>query len=177
MGLLRNKWLWLSALGALLSGGLLLATVGYLTLVVFSGLVTGAPIVGTLLELAIPVLVTVTLLIGLLAVSSVGLGWVLVQNASLPRSDRVTTLTERLEREYPPLTTLGLSEFLSPPEPSAEERTERALADLKQRYVDGEITEAEFERKVDRLVASDSVDDEHAARERSRILDDETRRR
>ncbi|WP_226482585.1 SHOCT domain-containing protein [Natrinema amylolyticum] len=176
MGLLRNKWLWLSALGVLVSGGLLLAVVGYLGVLVYSGLVSGTPIVTRLLEIAVPVLVTVALLVGLLAVSTVGVLWVLVQNASLPRSERVATLAERLEREYAPLRLLGLSEFLSPPEPSADERAEEALADLKQRYVAGELTEAEFERKVDRLVAADSIDEARAARERNRVVDGETDR-
>ncbi|WP_222920161.1 SHOCT domain-containing protein [Natrinema sp. SYSU A 869] len=176
MGLLRNKWLWLSVLGVLVSGGLLLAVVGYLGILVYSGLASGTPIVTRLLEIAVPVLTAVTLLVGLLAVSTVGVLWVLVQNASLPRSDRMATLAERLEREYTPLQHLGLSEFLSPPEPSADERAEQALADLKQQYVAGDLTEAEFERKVDRLVANDSIDEARAARERNRIVDGEADR-
>ncbi|MDS0473590.1 SHOCT domain-containing protein [Natrinema sp. 1APR25-10V2] len=177
MGVFRNKWLWLSVLGVLLSGGLLLVVVGYLALVVYSGLVTGAPIAATLLEIALPVLAVVTLLVAVLAVSSVGALWVFVRHASLPRSERVASAAERLEREYSPLRMLGLSEFLSPPEPSPEERADRALADLKERYVDGDITEAEFERRVDRLVANESIDEARAARERRRVVDEETRHR
>lgn len=40
---------------------------------------------------------------------------------------------------------------------------------MKQQYVAGEISEAEFERKVDRLVANDSLDGAEAARERQRV--------
>ncbi|WP_408959539.1 SHOCT domain-containing protein [Natrinema sp. 74] len=172
MGLHKNKWLWLSVLGALLSGGLLLVVVGYLALVVYSGLATGAPIAATLLELALPVLAAVTLLMAVLAVSSVGALWVFARHASLPRSERAASAAERLEREYSPLRTLGLSEVLSPPEPSAEERADRALAELKEQYVDGEISEAEFERRVDRLVANESIDEARAARERRQVVDE-----
>lgn len=49
--------------------------------------------------------------------------------------------------------------LLTPPEPSADEQAEQALAELKRQYVDGEIAEAEFERKVDRLVANGSIDE------------------
>ncbi|WP_049923213.1 SHOCT domain-containing protein [Halopiger djelfimassiliensis] len=172
MALLGNKWLWLSVLGVFLSGGLILVAVGYLGLLVYSGLVSETPIVTLLLDIAIPVVVGIAVLVALLAVSCVGLLWVLVRNASLPRNDRIATIAERLEREYPPLRSVGLSELFTPPEPSAEEQAERALAELKQQYVDGEITEREFERKVDRLVANDSIDEARAAHERNRMLDD-----
>lgn len=172
MSLLKSKSLWASLLGVVLAGGLLLLAVGYLGLVVYAGLMSGTPIVEVLLDVAVPALVGIALLLVLLAVSGVALLWVLVRNASLPQSDRVAGLLSRLEREYPPLRLLGLSELLAPPEPSADERAERALADLKRQYVDGEITDAEFERRVDRLVATESIDEVRAARERERVVDE-----
>lgn len=167
MSLLKNRWLWMSALGVLLSGGLLLVVVGYLGLIVYSGLMTGTPIVTILLELALPTLLAVAVLLVLLAISLIGMLWVLVHNASLPRRDRFSSLAAWVEREYPPVRALGLSELLEPPEPSADERAEQALAELKQQYIDGEITEAEFERKVDRLVTNESIDEARATRERA----------
>jgi hypothetical protein len=175
MPLLRNKWLWTSLLGVVLSGGLLLVVIGYLGLIVYSGLANGTPIVDVLLDIAVPVLVSVVFLVALLILSGVAMLWVIVQNASIPRSERIAILVERVEREFPPLRVLGLSEFLSPPEPSADEQAEQALADLKQQYVDGKITEAEFERKVDRLVANESIDEVRAAHERKQVREDTSR--
>ena len=175
MALLRNKWLWVSVLGVVLSGGLLLVVMGYLGLIVYSGVATGTPIVDVLLDIAVPVLVSVVFLVALLLFSGIGLLWIVVQNASIPRSERIAILAERVERKYPPLRVLGLSEFLSPPEPSADEQAEQALAELKQQYVDGEITEAEFERKVDRLVANESIDEVRAAHERKQVREDTSR--
>lgn len=172
MALLRNKWLWASLLGVVLSGGLLLVVLGYLGLIVYSGLMNGTPLVAVLLDIAVPVLVSVVFLVALLILSGISLLWIIVQNASIPRSERIATLLERVERKYPPLRILGLSDFLSPPKPSADERAEQALAELKQQYVDGEITEAEFERKVDRLVANESIDEVRAAHERKQVKDD-----
>lgn len=173
MGLLKNKWLWISLVGVLLSGVLSLVATGYLGLLVYSSLLSGTPIVEILLGIAVPVLVGGAFLGGLFVLSSVGALWVFVQNASLPRSKRVATLVGHLERKYSPLRVLGLSELLTPPEPTPEERADQALAELKQQYVTGEITETEFERKVDRLVATDSIDEARATRERNRIVAEE----
>ncbi|QLG50693.1 SHOCT domain-containing protein [Natrinema halophilum] len=177
MALLKNKWLWLAVFGILLSGGLVLVAVGYLGLLVYSGLVSGTPVVEVLLELAVPFLGSLSVLLVVFTLSVSGALWIVVRNASLPQSDRVATLVERLEYEYSPLPPVGLSEFLSPPEPTATERAERALADLKQQYVEGQLTEAEFERKVDRLVANDSIDEARAARERTRLVETDSRKR
>lgn len=171
MGVLSNRWFWLSLFGLLLSGGLLLVGLGYVALVVYSGLVGGTPIVSILLDLALPVVGGVAVLLVVFSLSLVGLLWVLVQNASLPRSEGLGRLARRLERQYPPLRAIGLADLLTPPEPTAEEQAEQALAELKQQYVSGEISEAEFERKVDRLVANDSLDEAQAARERERVRD------
>ena len=99
MGLLTNKLLWACLLGILLSGGLLLVLAGYLALVVYTGLVSGTPIVDVLVDVAVPALVGTSVLVVLLVVSVVGLLWTVVQNASVPRSERVASLVERVERE------------------------------------------------------------------------------
>lgn len=167
----KSKLLWVARLGVILSGGLLLLTVGDLGLAVYSGLVSGTPIVEVLLDIAVPTIAGIAPLLVILVVSGLGLVWVLAQNASLPRSDRVTSLAERLEREHSLLRVLGRSDLLTPPEPSAEEQAEQALATLKQQYVNGEISEAEFERRVDRLVVNDSTDDGRPARERRQVVE------
>lgn len=173
---MRNKWLWAAALGVCLSGGLLLV-VGYVGLVVYSGLVSGTSIVSTLVDIAVPTLGGLAVLVVLFVVSVVGGLWVLAQNASVPRSARIASLAGRVERKYSPPGPVGLAELLAPPEPSADERAERALATLKQQYVDGALTETEFERRVDRLVRNDSIDEARAARERRAIDADVERSR
>jgi len=179
MSLPKNKLLWASLLGVLLSGGLLLLAGGYLGLVVFAGVLSGTPVVDLLLDVAVPALTGVGFLLAALIVSGVALTWTLVRSASrwvrrlsLPKSRRASTFLAWIEYAVPPLRGAGLSDRVAPPEPSPGERAERALADLKRRYVDDEITEAEFERKVDRVVATESTGEVRVARERDRLVDE-----
>jgi Short C-terminal domain len=176
MALHKNKRLWAFMLGALLSGGLLLAVVGYLGLVVYMGIVSGTPIVESLLNIAVPTIITVAVLAVIFTLSSVGALWTVAQNASLPRSTRLGKLVEGLEHKYSPLKPIGLSDTIKPPEPSAEKQAEQALANLKQQYVNGEITEQEFERKVDRLVSNDSIDEVRARREQQQVVEETSSR-
>ena len=157
----RNDLLALSVVGLLSSLALFVLVVGYAAVVFVAAILGGAPIVPTLLELAVPYL----LFAGLLVVTAVGSGVVLareaVRRASLPESDRLAGLARFLEQVYPPLASLRLSDRLAPPAPSPEERAERELAALQRRYVAGELTEAEFERQLERLAAEyadDGVD-------------------
>ena len=172
MGLLKNRALWAALLGLVLSGLLLTFGAGYIGLVVVSGLLSGAPVVGALLDIAVPVIVGGALLVVLVLVSGFAFLYVLLRSVSLPRSARVASVVARLEGAYPPLGRVGLADRLAPPEPSAEERVERALADLKGRYVDGGMTEAEFERRVDRLVSNEPIDGARGDRERERVVED-----
>jgi len=172
MSLLKDKLLWGSLLGLFVSGSLLLFGVGYLGLVVVAGLLSGAPLVDLLLDVAAPAFLGTALLVTLLVASGVGVIRALARRVSMPTCPRLASVLGRIERAYPPLGTLGLSDRFAPPRPSPEERTEQALADLKRRYVDGEITEAEFERELDRLVADDPRSDVQVARGRNRSLDE-----
>lgn len=176
MGWFRNNLLGISLVVLLVSGGLLLVLLGYVGLVVYSALATGTPIVGILLDIAVPYLLIVASLFVVAVISGIGFVWALVRRASLPQSERLESLARRAEREYPPLETIGLSESLAPPKPSPEERAEQALADLKRQYVEGEISEHEFEQRVDRLVANESLDEARAARERQNVLDERSER-
>lgn len=117
MGILTNRLFWLSLFGLLVSGGLLLAGLGYVALVVYMGLVSGTPIVSILLDLAVPLLGGIALLFIVFSLSCIALLWVLVHNASLPRNDWLGRTAERLNREYPPLRMLGFADLLSPPIP------------------------------------------------------------
>jgi len=171
MSLPKNKPLWGSLLGLLVSGSLLFLAVSYLGLVVVAGLLSSAPLVDVLLDVAVPALLGIALLVTLLIASGVGFVWALVRSVSVPTSPRLASVVDRIERAYPPLESLGLSDRLAPPQPTPEERAERALSELKRRYVDGEITDAEFERNLDRLVADESPDDPRTVRGRARSVE------
>ena len=96
--------------------------------------------------------VVIALVLGLVALVFLAATVVSVLRAkSLPRSDRLVSIVERLEREYPILRQFDVSERV---EPTTEDRRQR----LKEQYVDGEISEAEFEREMQRLLDDDSAD-------------------
>ncbi|GAB3676111.1 SHOCT domain-containing protein [Halopiger thermotolerans] len=93
--------------------------------------------------------IAAAVVLGLLAVLFLAATVVSVlRSASLPRSDRLVALVERLEREYPVLRQFDVAEKV---EPTTAERREQ----LTERYVDGEISEAEFEREMERLMDDD----------------------
>jgi len=69
----------------------------------------------------------------------------ILRSTSLPRSSRLARLVERLEHEYPVLRQFDASEKIAP---SKEDHAEQ----LKRQYVDGEISEREFEREMDLLL-------------------------
>lgn len=176
MGWLSKRGLGLSLVVLLVSSSLLAAVLGYLGLVVYSALITGTPIVGILTGMAVPYLPVVAVLLVLVVLSGGWFGWSLLRRASIPKNERLASVARRAEREVPLLGTFGLSKSLSPPEPSPEEQAERTLAELKRQYVDGEIDEREFERRVDRLVLNDSIEEARAARERRAVLEGESER-
>jgi hypothetical protein len=170
MGILRDRLFGLSAVVLFLSGTVLLVVLGYGAVVLYSALVTGSSLVGVLVELALPGVLVVGLLLVGVVFGALGSLYAVARNATLPRGGRVQRLAEYVEDEYPPLRALGLSEAVAEPEPSPEEKAEDALAELKRQYVAGEIDEREFEEKVDRLVATDSVEEARAVRERHDVL-------
>ncbi|WP_310928040.1 SHOCT domain-containing protein [Halogeometricum luteum] len=172
---LRDRTASVSLLLLLVSGTVSAVLAGYAALVLWSGLVEGA-LVAAVLRLAFPVLPLFVLAAVAAVLSAVGLVYGLARKARLPRGGRVEAVARRAEREYPVLRTLGVGDALSEPEPTPEERRADALDELKRRYVAGDVDEAEFERKLDRLVANDTVDDARAERER-RVAETERRER
>ena len=90
--------------------------------------------------------VAAVLVLGLVAASFLGATVVSVlRRASLPRDDRLVSVVEWLERRYPALRRFDAAAKV---EPTSEHRQRR----LRERYVDGEIGEAEFEREMERLM-------------------------
>jgi hypothetical protein len=173
MGWVKRHLLVTSLVGLFLSVSLLVALVGYLGVVTYAVLVSGGPIVGPLLELALPFFVGLAVLLTVATLSGVGLTVAVLRRLSFPRSERIHALVDRIEREYSPLDSVVFADFLAPPKPSADEQAAQALADLKRRYVEGDLTEAEFERKVDRLVTTDSVGAARADRERRAVVEED----
>ncbi len=96
----RSGRIFLSAalLGLLVSSVLLVVVLGYLALVVAMALETGTPIVGVLLDLAVPYLPIVAGLVVVLVLAAVGAGWELLRRLSVPRSARLQSAFERIER-------------------------------------------------------------------------------
>ncbi|SFR61045.1 Short C-terminal domain-containing protein [Halogeometricum rufum] len=173
---LRDRLTLVSFLLLVASGTLSAVLLGYAALVVGGAFLAGT-LVAALLELAFPVLPLFALSTAVAVVSAVGVVYGLARRASLPRGGRIESVARRAESEYPPLRALGLGDAFAEPEPSPEEKRQDALERLKRRYVDGELTEREFERKLGRLVANDSVDDARAERERAAVVEDGGRSR
>ncbi|ELZ07990.1 hypothetical protein [Natrialba aegyptia] len=90
--------------------------------------------------------VVVTLVLGLLATAFLGATVAsILRHASLPRSDRLVALVERLEYRYPILRQFDASQRV---EPTTEDRKQR----LKEQYVAGEISDGAFEREMAQLM-------------------------
>lgn len=122
-------------------------------LVVLAGLAGGAGL-GAVLGDAALVLLLAALLVAADAAFAVAFLVTLVRRASLPsvpEHEGLATAFERAERLVPPLATLGLSEAFAV---STETKRER----LKEQYVAGEVTQAEYERRLRELLAAEEDD-------------------
>lgn len=91
----------------------------------------------------------------------VATGVSILRNASIPRDDRLVSVLQWLERRYPPLRRFDVSERV---EPTTEDRR----SELKEEYVSGEMSEAEFERRLAQLM------DDTSSEERSQTSSDST---
>jgi uncharacterized membrane protein len=121
---------------------------------------------GAAAEWVVAVVVLVLVAVTLLAATVVSV----LRNASLPRDDRLVGVVERLERHYPVLRQFDASEMV---EPTAEDRKR----DLRERYVAGELGEAEFERKLAAIMDETSADDRPRTDERTNVELEEDRSR
>lgn len=134
----------------LLFAGVVLTTLGAVGLTVVGivatvgALLGGDAVVGTFA----PFFLGALLFVGLDIVCAVALARELARRASVPRSRRVADGLRRVESVVPPLSALGLADRVAPPEPSFSDRHE----ELTRRYVEGEITEATYERELAALL-------------------------
>jgi len=147
MGRFEGRRHWLLFVALLVTT---LLTVGVGTLGVGLALVTlvqtGSIAAG--LSTLLPYVVGVVLLSVLDAVLLVWTVVAALRQLSLPRDDRLAAAAERAE-QLPGLRSFGLAERF---EPTDEQRRE----ELRRQYVEGEITEAEFERRVREYVENPS---------------------
>ncbi len=151
MGLLDDRLLAGSLAGLVLSIGLLVGVVGYIGVLTVAAIVPGGSGVDALLGAVIPAALATAVLVATFLLSAIGLAMSVGRRLSVPRSRRAADAVARVERYSDRLAAVGLSETLAPPEPSIEER----VAALKRRYVDGDLTEREFERELRAVVAEE----------------------
>jgi hypothetical protein len=153
MGLLGDRLLAGSLAGLVLSVALLVGVFGYVAVLAVAAVVPGGSGVDALLGVVFPAVLATAALVVTFLLSVVGLVVGVGRRLSVPRSRRAAEAVGRLEAYSGRLASVGLSERLAPPEPTVEER----LAALKQRYVEGELTEREFERRLREVVADDEA--------------------
>jgi hypothetical protein len=157
MGLVDDTRVKLLLGGFVLSLFALVGIAGFGLLAALSALGTapaGASLVFVLLEAIVPYLIA-SALVGMLSFFLlVGVTIAAVQNVSMPRNDRLARVARTVERHSSEARGLGLSERFEP-------TTEEQIEDLKQEYVEGEITELEYESRLQELLADDEdVNDE-----------------
>lgn len=153
---------WLLLAGVLAATALTAGVLVAGTLAVVASLLGGAGI-ATVLGSAAAVLGVAVTLAAVDAVLAVALLVTAARRASLPTSPRTAALLRSLGRVAPGLGN-GLADRF---EPTVEERKRR----LKRRYVDGELSELEFERRLRDLLdeaEADGAEADEAAGERVR---------
>ena len=137
---------------------LIVGGIGALLLLPFSEEVpisAGAPLFDLLGQVFVPLLVAFVLLVILTLVLTVGACWLFVRR--LKPGPRAYYWLGRLERSSDLLAQLHLSALLSGPDGSttSDDQQDRAIADLKERYVHGDLSDEEFERGLERVFKRD----------------------
>ncbi|WP_267642629.1 hypothetical protein [Haloarchaeobius amylolyticus] len=144
-----SAWGLLQAVAALGTAGSLFAFVGAV-----------APwVVGTLLLTLLSVVWVVWLLV------------VAVSQVSMPslHSQRLSQAASLVEYAVPEARKYGVSEWLAPPEPTLAEKREA----LTERYVDGDLSDSEFERELQRLYEDEEgFDNREFRNDLDALLDD-----
>lgn len=163
MGLLDDTRVKTLLAGFLLSLLALVAVSAFGLLAAVSALAqpSSAPLLFVLLDAVLPYAVAAALVGGVSFLLLTWLSVAAVRRASMPRDDRLAGLARKVERHYPGARKVGLSERV---EPTTDDRIE----ELKRRYVEGELTELEYERRLQDLMDEEGVSDERIRRERSR---------
>ncbi|MFC7155408.1 SHOCT domain-containing protein [Halomarina halobia] len=151
VGWVRRHHVGVLAVSLLVVTALLVGVLGIGTLVALASLT--APL-DALADAVLPWAVAALLLAALALCLVAALAWALVRRLSLPKSQRAADLAARIERHNHWARSVGLSAFVAPPRPTTDDR----IDDLTRRYVDGDLSEAEFERRVGSLVDDEDRD-------------------
>ncbi|USZ69026.1 SHOCT domain-containing protein [Halorussus salilacus] len=166
MGPLRDRTVTLLLAGFLTSLVVIVGLTAFGLLAVAAALASaasGASPLFVAVEAAAP-FVAGLMLVGVLSVALfVATTVAAVRRASMPRSQRLARVARLVERVSEDAREFGLAERF---EPTHKER----LADLKRAYVEGEMTEWEYERRLETLLVEEGDPDE-------RGVGDERRRR
>jgi uncharacterized membrane protein len=172
MGLLdwASDHLLTSVVLLLISGAILavslLAIAGWLFLLLF-GFDTGT--LGSLLPVFIlATVVTLPLVVASAVIAAMGLA---ARASAAVSSDRAKQWTSYLERESSLARTIGLSSVVERFDSRSErERADDRLQRLKEKYVDGTLSQTDFERKIREI-----LDQENDDRDRSSVIDEQLR--
>ena len=114
--------------------------------------------------------VMIVLVLGVVAVVFLAATVVSVlRTASLPRDDRLASIVEWIEQRYPIFRRFDVTEKVSP---TTEDRRQQ----LKDQYVSGEISDAEFEREMGQLMNDASSKEKAQFRTETTIEADEKSR-
>lgn len=160
---LRNRPTLVSFVALLVSGTVAAVLLGYGALVLAGAFLSGT-LVAALTELAFPLLPLFILSVVVAVLSTVGVVYGLAKRVTVLRGGRIESVARRAEAAVPLLRRLGVADAVAEPEPTPEERRQNAIESLKRRYIDDEISDAEFERRLDRLVSSDAATHTDATR-------------
>lgn len=144
----------------------LLGIAGWFALLLLTG--SGGPLGSLLWLLVAATIVSLPLTVVTGVFAAVGLA---ARASSAVSGDRAKQVASYLERESEVARAVGLSSVVErfdsrTPEARADDRIDR----LKERYVDGKLTDTEFERRIREVVDQEGVD-----RDRSSVIDDQLR--
>lgn len=147
MSWLSERLPWLLFAGMVLTTLGAVGVAGFGFLAVLTTLLTG----GSLLTVVGLWLLGTLGLVGLDIVLTVAFFRTVARRASFPTSQRASNVCRAVESAVPPLSRLGLADRF---EPSVAERR----AELTERYVDGELSEAELEAELEALLGEDTAE-------------------
>ncbi|CCC39145.1 hypothetical protein [Haloquadratum walsbyi] len=150
------RLLWVALFGIVLSIGLSALTTVYLIIAITSGIITATPLAELVVDVAIPAIIALGVFAILWIASVMSLLWALFQWIMQIESYQLATVFARVEEIIPPISVFHLPARFTPMPASIERdlsiETTRALASLRRQYVIGDISDATFERRMERLL-------------------------
>jgi hypothetical protein len=147
-----------------LSVGLSALTVIYLIIAISSGILAATPIIELIIDVAIPVITALAVFATLWIASVMSLLWAVFRWVMQIENYHLASIFARVEQIIPPISVFHLPARFTPMPASIERNlpveTTRALASLRRQYVSGDISDVAFERRMDRLLITNTRRDE-----------------